>query len=304
MSLCSICPRKCQADREGGQPGFCGAGNEMRIARAAMHYWEEPCISGAHDSESGRGSGAVFFCGCPLGCVFCQNHDISGFSRIIEGKAVTPYQLAEIMLRLEDKGAYNINLVSPTQYTPQIREALETVKHKIGIPVIWNTGGYELTTTVDTLKGLVDVWLPDLKYYSSELSRKYSRAPEYFRYASDAVRRMFELSGPIVFGDDEMVKSGLIIRHMVMPSQRKDSMAIIKWIADSFSSDNIRVSIMSQYTPTGINGGYPELDRRVTSFEYKSVTALASELGLKGWAQDRTSVGSSFVPSFDYTGIY
>ncbi len=278
----------------------------MKAARAAMHYWEEPCISGVHPSggkDGERGSGTIFFCGCPLGCVFCQNHDISAGKRGIEGKTVTPSQLADIMLRLEGEGAYNINLVTPTQYAPQIRKALEYAKPRLSVPVIWNTGGYELTETVDSLAGLVDVWLPDIKYMSPEISRRYSRAADYFDYASKAVKRMFGLCGPISFDGGGMVRSGLIIRHMVMPSHRRDSEDIIRWIADNFDPGDIRVSIMSQYTPTGNNGGFFELDRRVTSFEYESVTSLAADLGIIGWAQERTSVGESFVPAFDNTGL-
>lgn len=304
MSGCQICPRKCLADRENGRRGVCGAGDRMFAARAALHFWEEPCISGEHKKDGdGRGSGAVFFCGCPLGCVYCQNYEISRADRAFAGQAITPSELADIMLRLEAEGAYNINLVSPTQFTPQIIRALELVKARLSVPVIWNTGGYELVETLNTLDGLVDVWLPDIKYHSSEISLKYSRAADYFEYASKAALWMYRNTGPVVFDENGMIKRGLIIRHMVIPSHRKDSMEIVRWISDSFDHDGVRVSLMSQYTPEVSIEGMPELDRRVTTFEYESVVRLADGLGLKGWTQSRDSSGRRYTPAFDNTGM-
>ncbi len=276
----------------------------MVVARAALHFWEEPCISGVHkDTENKRGSGAIFFCGCPLGCVFCQNYEISRACGAEKGKKITVPELADIMLRLEAEGAYNINLVSPTQYTAQIVKALEKVKPRLTVPVIWNTGGYELTETLKTLDGLVDIWLPDIKYYSPEISERYCSARDYFGYASEAALFMYGMCGPIRFGDGGIAESGLIIRHMVMPSRRRDSMDIIRWISANFSAGDIRVSLMSQYTPTGMTSGMPELERRVTSFEYDTVVELADSLGLKGWSQSRESVGKSYTPPFDCTGV-
>ena len=304
MSGCQICPRRCLADRENGRQGLCGAGSQITAARAALHFWEEPCISGDHKhGAEERGSGAIFFCGCPLGCVYCQNYKISRGTVSLQGTEISSGRLADIMLRLESQGAYNINLVSPTQYTLQIIKALEKVRPRLSIPVIWNTGGYELISTLEKLDGLVDVWLPDVKYFSPGISEKYSRADDYFEYASKAALWMYDNAGPVVFGDGGMIKRGLIIRHMVIPSHRKDSMDIVRWIADSFDHDSIRVSLMSQYTPTGKTENMPELNRKVTTFEYDSVIRLADGLGLKGWTQSRDSSSRSFTPDFDNTGI-
>ena len=273
------------------------------IARAAPHYWEEPCISGKHaDGEyKGRGSGAIFFSNCPLRCVFCQNREISFGGA---GKQITSEKLGEIMLRLRDGGAYNINLVSPTQYADVIARALEKVKPSLGIPVVWNTGGYELTSTLRTLDGLVDIWLPDL-YMSHEISKRYDGAEDYFEYASEAVKYMVKSAGKPKFDAEGMMKSGVIVRHMVIPTHRADSAAIIRWIAENLGAENVMISLMSQYMPTEWvkSGDFPELERKITTFEYESVADEARKLGLNGYGQQKTSAKKAFVPDFDFTGI-
>lgn len=292
---CELCPRRCGADRHVAT-GRCGAGNTLRAARAALHRWEEPCISG-EDPE--RGSGTVFFCGCTLGCVFCQNASISHGG---EGKDITPERLAEIFTELQAAGAYNINLVTPTQYLPWITEALSLCGRRLTIPVLYNTGGYERVETLRQLAGKVQIYLPDLKYYASELSARYSAAPDYFAVASLALREMFRQVGAVRFDENGILQRGMVVRHLVLPGAHKDSLRLLDWLAGEFSPGEIRLSLMSQYTPpAGIT--IKELQRPVFTYEYRKVCDRAAELGFLGYTQERCSADAAYTPPFDGTGL-
>lgn len=287
---CSVCPRRCNVIRVGGRLGFCSVPEEMYISRIALHEWEEPPISGT------RGSGTVFFSGCNLRCVFCQNQKIS---RSAAGRAYSEDELIGEMLRLESQGAHNINLVTPTHYAREIVKALEKARPKLHVPIVWNSGGYESVETLKMLDGLVDVYLPDLKYFSPELSARYSSAPDYFEVASEAIQEMFRQVGEIKFDGDGLIKRGLIVRHLVLPSCRKDSIRIVEELVALLPVDKVRISIMRQFTPDFVDRGkYPELARRVTSFEYDSVVRRAHELGFKGYTQGADSASAKYTPDF------
>ena len=291
---CNLCPRACGVDRE-VTTGFCGCGTALVAARAALHFWEEPCISGT------RGSGTIFFSGCNLRCCYCQNHAISlgGF-----GKEITAGRLAEMMLSLQAQGAHNINLVTATPHLPRVLEVLELVKPQLTIPVVYNTGGYETIEAVRTLKGHVDVFLPDLKYYSAELATRYSSAPDYFEAASAAIAEMIAQTGAPQFDAEGLLQKGVVIRHLVLPGSRKDSFAVLRWIAQNLPAGQFLLSLMRQYTPTGISPEYPELGRKVTSFEYESVVDEAMRLGLtQGFTQRGGSAEKHYTPPFDLEGI-
>lgn len=304
ITSCELCPRRCGADRR-VQSGYCGAGHGALAARAALHHWEEPCISGV------CGSGTVFFSGCTLRCCYCQNYRISQESF---GRQLTTKQLADVFLRLQDQGAHNINLVTATQYLPWILPALDMVKKSLTIPVVYNCGGYERTETVKALKDYVDIWLPDLKYYSSELSSRYSKAPDYFETASKAVLQMILQTGTPVFHEYrskdarshpvQIMDKGVIIRHLVLPGQRKDSIRLLHWMAENLPKGQFFISLMSQYTPYRENNQYPELNRRITSYEYQKVVDTALELGLEqGFMQEKSSAKEEYTPPFDLEGL-
>lgn len=289
-----LCPRKCGVDRS-VVTGFCGAGNEVIIARASLHKWEEPCISYKN------GAGTVFFSGCNLHCCFCQNNKISNE---LFGKIISDEKLADIFLSLQDMGADNIDLVTPTHFINNIINALDKVKHKLSIPVVYNCGGYELVDTIKKLNGYIDIYLPDIKYFSPDISAKYSNAPDYFEAASDAVLAMISQVGKLCFNDEGGLMKGTVIRHMVLPSHRYDSIDIMDWIAENTSSNDVLVSIMNQYTPFDfISDEYPELKRRITKMEYNSVVDHAAELGINGFSQQKSSASEEYVPDFDLTGI-
>ena len=291
---CTLCPRNCGADRS-NSTGICGAGSSVIVARASLHKWEEPCISYKN------GAGTVFFSGCNLHCCFCQNNMISNE---LFGKEITDKQLADIFLRLQEDGADNIDLVTPTHFVPNIINALDMVKHKLDIPVVFNCGGYELKETIDMLEGYIDVYLPDMKYFSSDISSKYSNAPDYFEYASEAILAMIKQVGKLTFNSEGGLMKGTVIRHMVLPSHRHDSIKLIEWIADNTSRDDVLVSIMNQFTPFDfISEEFSELKRKVTKMEYNSVINRAAELGLKGFTQERSSASEDYVPDFDLSGI-
>lgn len=291
---CKLCPRECGADRT-KEKGFCGAGVKAVVARASLHKWEEPCISYKN------GAGTVFFSGCNLHCCFCQNNKISNE---LFGKEISDEELGDIFLRLQDMGADNIDLVTPTHFVPNIINALDMVKNKLSVPVVYNCGGYESVKTIDILNGYIDIYLPDMKYFSSEISAKYSNAPDYFEKASAAVLAMIKQTGELKFNDKGGLFRGTVIRHMVLPSHRHDSMEIIRWIAENTSPENVLVSIMNQYTPFEfISNEYPELKRRVTKMEYNSVVNLAAELGINGFTQQKSSASQEYVPDFDLSGI-
>lgn len=298
---CNCCPRACHVNRYQTK-GYCQSPAELVAARAALHPWEEPCISGLH------GSGTVFFSGCTLRCCFCQNYKISreGF-----GKAITPNRLAEIFLSLQEQGAHNINLVTASQYLPSVLEALKQAQPDLQIPVVYNCGGYETEAAIEALSPYVSVWLPDLKYYSSELSARYSGAADYFKAASAAIQHMIQLAGPPVFEEFtengqtcQLLKRGVIIRHMVLPGQKEDSIRLLQWIHDTLPKKEYLVSLLSQYTPFYKSADYPELNRRITSYEYGKVVDAALELGLcDGFMQEKSSAKEEYTPPFELEGI-
>ena len=299
MNGCALCPRKCRADRTRTR-GRCGAGGMIEVSKIMLHVWEEPPISG---QDKDRGSGAIFFTHCPLGCVYCQNGKISRPS--CTGKEYTPEELAVEMLSLEEKGAYNINLVSPTQYTDQISAAVRSAKGRgMNIPVVWNTGGYELPETIKTLDGVVDIFLTDFKYASPELSSLYSSAPDYPEYASSALKAMFALVGEVKYGDDGMMERGVIVRHLVLPSHRDDSIAVLRKTAEAVPTGKILLSLMAQYTPDflpekGEDGDrYAKIRRKITTYEYTKVADEAVRLGFSGFMQERSSATKRFTPDF------
>ena len=261
MKNCTLCPRNCRADRL-NSAGFCRSGAKMNIALVSTHKYEEPCISGV------RGSGTIFFSGCNLRCVFCQNHDIS---QKPFGREVSPEKLSDIFLRKQAEGVHNINLVSPSHFVPQIRETIILAKEKgFSLPVVYNTNSYEKPETLALLEGLADVYLADLKYFSPELSAKYSSAPDYFLFASEAVKEMHRQTGRLQLDEDGMARKGLLIRHLVLPSCRKDSEKILQWVRDVLGRDTY-VSIMNQYTPMYKASEFKEISRRLTTFEYEKV---------------------------------
>ena len=288
---CAICPRRCGAvrtDREGG--GFCGMPALPVAARAALHFWEEPCISGT------RGSGTVFFSGCNLQCVFCQNRQISreGF-----GQSVTIPQLRQIFQSLIRQGAHNINLVTPTHFTPAVREALDP---PLPVPVVWNSGGYELPEMLRTLEGRVQIYLPDLKYADNALAAKYSGAADYFEAAAAAIREMFRQTGPCVFDEEGLLLRGVVIRHLLLPGALENAKSVLDWVAETFAPGEVLVSLMSQYTPQA--GAEGLLRRRVTGAEYRAALAYMENLGLTaGYCQDSSSAREEYTPPFDLTGL-
>ena len=289
---CTLCPRMCGADRY-SETGFCGCGIDIRAAKAWLHMWEEPCISGTN------GSGTVFFSGCCLKCCFCQNYEISSQGA---GKEISVQRLSEIFLELQEKGAHNINLVSPTPYVPQIIEALELCRGKLDIPIVYNTGGYERVETLKMLDGYVDVYLPDMKYYDDSLGEKYSSAKNYFETASEAIREMYRQAGPCKI-EDGLIKKGVIIRHLALPSHRKDSVKVLEWISENFPKKKILISLMSQYTPVYKSCEHKEISRKISTFEYNFILDKAEELGLDGFMQERSSAVSDYTPDFDLSGL-
>lgn len=294
LKNCNLCPRNCGVDRT-KNVGFCGAGEKLKIARASLHVWEEPCISGKN------GSGTVFFSGCNLACRYCQNYDISigGF-----GESITVERLGEIFLKLQSDGAHNINLVTPTPYLPQMMSAIDLVRDKMHIPFVANVGGYEKAETIRMLKGYIDIFLTDVKYQSSEIAKKYSLAPDYFDCAMASLAEMINLCGAPKLDQDGILQSGVIVRHLVLPGCRKDSIEILKKLAETFGTEQFILSLMSQFTPNGHLQDYPELNRRITSLEYHSVVDTALELGFtNAYMQEKSSAKSEYTPPFDLTGV-
>lgn len=291
MKKCELCPRECKADRT-ASAGYCGTKDEVYVSRVSLHMWEEPCISGEN------GSGTVFFAGCPLHCVYCQNAKISGG---MTGKAYSIRMLADAFLELMKKGANNINLVTPTHYILQIVEALKLAKTEgLTIPIVYNTSGYEKVESLKLLHGLVDIYLPDCKYFSSEPAKKYSNAPDYFEVAIKAIREMYEQVGEPVFDGEGIMKKGVIIRHLLLPGQLSDSKAVIKAMYEEFG-DNVYLSIMNQYTPMEIVcEKYPELAVKVSEAEYDELVDYAIDLGVEnGFIQEGETALESFIPDFD-----
>lgn len=295
MQDCTLCPRTCHANRLAGQVGFCGQAAEISAARAALHFWEEPCISGKN------GSGTVFFSGCNIRCVFCQNHDIALGEK---GKPVSLDRLADIFLELQEKGAHNINLVTPSHFIPQIRYALIKAKEMgLSIPIVYNTSSYEEVSSLRLLEGLIDIYLPDLKYYSTELSQTFSHAPDYFEKATAAIAEMYRQVGCPQFDNSGMMRKGIIVRHLLLPGQTKDSKKILRYLYETYKND-IYVSIMNQYTPLPHVASIPELNRKVTPEEYGRVLDFAETIGIEqGFLQEGEAADESFIPPFDFEGI-
>lgn len=321
---CEICPRNCKVDRTAGKAGYCGCDDKIYLARAALHMWEEPCISGE------AGSGTIFFSGCSLKCVFCQNGEISGTGNGVEkragadanicpgvGREVSPDRLAQICLELQDKGANNINFVTPTHYIPYVAQVLRKLRgpgwecsgerRRLHIPVVYNTGGYEKVEMLQLLDGIVDIYLPDMKYMDSALSLRYSMAKDYPETAKAAIGEMYRQVGKPVFDEKTgLMKRGVMVRHLCLPSCKKDSKAVIKYLYDTYK-DNIYMSIMSQYTPMNYlvsSGKYPELNRPLEPSVYDEIVDYAIELGVENaFIQEGDPVGESFIPGFDFEGV-
>ena len=292
---CTLCPRKCGVNRSTGKAGACHVDAQMRVARAALHFWEEPCISGE------EGSGAVFFTGCSLGCVFCQNTEIS---RGQAGENVSVERLAEIYLNLQEQGANNINLVTAGHYAPAVAESLRRAKDMgLQIPVVFNSSGYELPDTLRLLDGLVDIYLPDMKYMDGELAGKYSHAQNYPDVAKAALEEMVRQCPVCEFDERGRMKKGVIVRHLLLPGHVKESKAVLKYLHETYQ-DQIYISIMSQYTPMPQMITYPELNRRVTKREYSRLLDYAMDLGIEnGFFQEGDPVGESFIPAFNGEGV-
>ncbi|MDD6246096.1 MAG: 4Fe-4S cluster-binding domain-containing protein [Firmicutes bacterium] len=288
---CTLCPRRCGVDRTRGQLGFCKMPGQIHAARAGVHYWEEPVISGSF------GSGAVFFSGCTLKCAFCQNYNISQENF---GKPMTSAELRAAFERLIDEGVQNINLVTPTHFLPDILPALEP---KLPVPVVYNCGGYESMETLRQLEGKIDVYLPDFKYSDNALAKKLSSAPDYFETASAAILEMYRQVGKPVIEGDEM-KRGVLVRHLVLPGCVDNSLGVLDWVAEHFRSGDILFSLMSQYVPMGRAAEMPPFDRRITELEYDSVLSYMMLLGIEdGYTQDFSSAERGYTPSFDLTGL-
>lgn len=293
---CTVCPRECGADRKGGTPGICGvSGSGIKVARAALHMWEEPCISGT------EGSGTVFFCGCPLRCVYCQNYSVAHASA---GEEISLERLAEIFLELEEQGAENINLVTPTHYTPEIIRALSDARNKgLSLPVVYNCSGYEKTETLKELEGIVDIYLTDFKYMEKETAARYSRAADYPEIARAALAEMVRQCSPVLFDSRGMMRRGVIVRHLLLPGHVRNAQQVVKYVWDTYGNQ-VYFSLMNQYTPLPRMKEWPELNRKVTEREYKKLTDYAVSLGVEnGFIQEGGTAEESFIPEFDDTGV-
>lgn len=295
LDSCTLCPRECHAKRSDGMQGYCRAGNDLLVARAALHMWEEPCISGS------KGSGTVFFSGCAMGCLFCQNAEIA-LGQF--GKAISPSRLADIFLKLQEQGAANINLVTAGHYIPQVIEALDISKKQgLFIPIVYNSSGYEKADTLHMLDGYVDIYLPDFKYMDSALSKKYSNAENYSYFAKEAIAEMVRQAPIPVFEEQGMMTKGVIVRHLILPAHTKDSMSILHYLHTTYGSQ-IYISIMNQYTPMPRMRNDPDLSRKVTAREYNRVMEFAFELGIEnGFIQEGDTASESFIPDFHNIGV-
>lgn len=292
---CLLCPRKCGINRSTGQTGVCGVSSEIKVARAALHYWEEPCISGK------KGSGAVFFSGCSLHCVFCQNREISDGKA---GKVISKERLSDIFLELKAKGANNINLVTPGQYIPDIVWAVSDARRRgMELPIVYNTSGYENADELKQLEGIVDVYLPDFKYMDSALSAKYSRAKDYPSVAKQAISEMVRQQPRVVIDDATgLIQKGVIVRQLLLPGHVNDAKAILKYLHDTYQ-DSIYISMMSQFTPIALKD-YPEINRTVTKREYERLVDYAIKIGItNAFIQEGDVAKDSFIPAFDCEGV-
>ncbi|MBQ7399788.1 MAG: radical SAM protein [Clostridia bacterium] len=289
--LCNLCPRKCNVDRT-VTTGFCKSPDKIRIARVGLHEWEEPCIS------YGKGSGTIFFSGCNLGCVYCQNNEISSY---LHGTEITTHTLAEEMLKLQDMGAVNINFVTPSHYADKIIEALDIAGDRLTIPKVYNSSGYENVDTLKKLSGYIDIYLPDLKYFSPVVSKKYSFCEDYYSIAVKAISEMARQTGTPVFDIDGHMKKGTMVRHLVLPSLYKDSISAFENLVKHVNPKEIAVSIMCQYFPTHKAQDFPEINRKTTTLEYMKVVDFVRTLGFEhGFMQEKSSAKKEYVPAFDY----
>ncbi|MDD6235971.1 MAG: radical SAM protein [Clostridiales bacterium] len=295
LKECRLCPRNCGVDRSNGQRGFCGAGASVRVGRAALHMWEEPCLSGA------SGSGTVFFSYCTLQCVYCQNAQISQGHA---GKEITVERLAEIFLELQQQGANNINLVTPTHYLPQIINALDIArKDGLRLPIVYNTSGYEKPDMIQKLAGYVDVYLPDFKYYSADSAKKYSAAPDYIEAAKQALETMVRQVGKPQFDDNGIMTKGVIVRHLILPGCYEESKQLLAYLHQQYG-DDIYISLMNQYTPFAQVKNYPELNCKIPQKTYEQIIDYAVELGIEnGFIQEEGTAEESFIPDFDGQGV-
>lgn len=293
IESCNLCPRMCGARRDAKRGnGYCRMGAMPVVARAALHFWEEPCISGT------KGSGTVFFTGCSLQCVFCQNEQISVRREV--GRALTARELSDVFFRLIEQGAHNINLVNPTHFASGIAEALRF--RPLPVPVVYNSGGYERAETLRMLEGLISIYLPDYKYWDSALSQRLSGAADYPEHAAEAILEMVRQTGPASFDGDGMLQRGTIVRHLILPGHTRNSIEVLDWLKENLPEGTL-VSLMAQYVPCGRAADYPEIDRRITKREYEKVQQHLFALGLDGYVQERKSAKKDFIPPFDLEGL-
>lgn len=289
---CYLCPHRCGADRGNGIFGSCGMGLEPVVARAYLHMWEEPVISGT------KGSGTIFFSGCNLHCVFCQNYDISSKNF---GKEIGTGRLRQIYFELIDKGAHNINLVTPTHFTKAI---LETLQQPLPVPVVWNSSGFETIDTLKHLQGKIQIYLPDLKYYDDATAIRYSNAYDYFHITTTAIKEMYRQVGDYEIDQNGLMKKGVIIRHLIMPGRLDDTRKIIDWVAANFKPGQVMFSLMHQYVPCGKAADYPEINRTITQDEYEEAELYLMESAIEdGFVQESASADKNFVPIWDLTGV-
>ena len=295
LTQCSLCPRECKVNRLEGQKGYCKETNQLVVARAALHFWEEPCISGEN------GSGAIFFTGCSMGCVFCQNKNIANGSI---GKEISVERLAEIFFKLKEQGANNINLVTPSHYVIQVIEAIKIAKKKdFDLPFVYNCSGYEKAETIQMLDGLIDIYLPDFKYYDEAVAMRYSKAKHYFSYASNALKEMVRQNPAPIFDEHGIMKRGVIVRHLQLPNNMADSKKVIEYLYQTYRNQ-IYISIMNQFTPLSGLEGYPEINQKLTQDEYDELVDYAIDLGVEnGFIQEGETASESFIPEFDNTGV-
>lgn len=301
LDNCNICPHECKVNRKIGKKGFCLANNEIKIAKYGMHYYEEPCISGCancgKEDENSPGSGTIFFSNCNLNCVFCQNYEISQANI---GKVISVQKLSDIMIELQQKGAYNINLVTPTIYALQIKEAILIAKEKgLKIPIIYNSSGYKKVETLKLLDGLIDVYLPDFKYFDNNIALEYSKINKYFENASLSISEMYRQVGNPIFDENGFIKKGIIIRHLILPNHTRDSKKILLWIKENLGNE-IYISLMAQYFPTNDASKYEKINRKITKKELNIVKKYMYDLGfVNGYVQKLEKNEEQYVPNFD-----
>ncbi len=297
MSFCNVCPRSCKVDRkqsihEKGRAGYCRSGMLPIVSRAALHHWEEPCISGT------RGAGTVFFAGCNLSCVYCQNYEIS---ELMHGEEISVERLRQIYFELIAQGAHNIDLVTPTHFTHAIFQSL---REPLPVPVVYNCGGYESVHTVAFLRKKIQCWLPDLKYSLREPAARYSDAPDYFEKATAAIEQMYRQTGPYEIGSDGILKKGVLIRHLILPGNLENTKGVLRYVAETFAPGQVLFSLMRQYVPWGRAAEFPEINRRLTEEEYKEAEACMEELGIvDGYTQEADSSDAVYIPAFNGAGV-